>query len=101
MLVFFSISPLGASESVSKPVSEMIDLISKSGLEFQVTPMGTIIEGPADAIFDLLKACHVTMKKSHNRVTSKILIDDRGEGGSHFKSKIASLEKHLGRELPK
>jgi uncharacterized protein YqgV (UPF0045/DUF77 family) len=63
--------------------------------------MGTIIEGPPNAIFDLLKICHATMKKSHNRVTSKIIIDDRGEGTGHLKSKIASLEKHLGRELPK
>ena len=101
MLVFFSISPLGEGESVSKPVADVIDLISKSGLEFQVTPMGTIIEGPPDAVFDLLKTCHATMKKSHNRVTSKILIDDRGEGTGHLHSKIASLEKHLGRKLPK
>lgn len=101
MLVFFSISPLGQSESVSKPVSQMIDLIAKSGLEYQVTPMGTIFEGPPDAVFDLLKACHATMKKSHNRVTSKILIDDRGADTGHMKAKIASLEKHLGRELPK
>ncbi|MBD3299246.1 MAG: thiamine-binding protein, partial [candidate division Zixibacteria bacterium] len=45
MLVFFSISPLGTSESVSKPVSEIIDIIARSGLEYQVTPMGTIFEG--------------------------------------------------------
>lgn len=101
MLVFFSISPLGESESVSKPVSEIVDLIAHSGMDYQVTPMGTIIEGPPDAIFALLKTCHATMKKSHNRVTSKILIDDRGEGTGHIKSKIASLEKQLGHELPK
>ena len=95
MMVFFSISPLGAGESVSKPVSAMIDLISKSGLEYQVTPMGTIIEGPPDAVFDLLKTCHLTMKKSHNRVTSKIYIDDRGADTGHMKSKIASLAKHM------
>jgi len=101
MLVFFSIAPLGESESVSKPVSEMINIIAKTGLDYQVTPMGTIIEGPPDAIFDLLKTCHATMKKSHNRVTSKILIDDRGDDTGHMKSKIASLEKHLGHEIPK
>jgi uncharacterized protein (TIGR00106 family) len=99
MLAFFSISPLGESESVSKPVSRMIDLISKSGLEFQVTAMGTIIEGPADRIFEILKACHATMKESHNRVTSKILIDDRGDDSGRIRSKIQSLEKHLGRKL--
>ena len=99
MLAFFSISPLGDGESVSKPVSRMIDLISKSGLEFQVTARGTIIEGPADRVFEILKSCHTTMKKSHRRVTSKILIDDRGDDTGRIRSKIASLEKHLGHKL--
>jgi len=99
MLVFFSISPLGAEESVSKPVSEIIELIAQSGLDYQVTPMGTIIEGPREAVFDLLSRSHEHMKKSFHRVTSKIIIDDRGEDTGHMTAKIASLEQHLGRKL--
>ncbi len=99
MLVFFSISPLGTSESVSKPVSEIIDIIARSGLEYQVTAMGTIFEGPHDKVFQLLEQCHLHMKSSFNRVTSKILIDDRGDEAGKLQSKIASLEGHLGRKL--
>lgn len=99
MLVFFSISPLGAGESVSKPVSEIIDLIEKSGLDYQVTAMGTIFEGPRDKVFALLEECHAHMKQSFQRVTSKILIDDRGDKTGTLTSKIGSLEGHLGRKL--
>ncbi|GAB4323401.1 MAG: hypothetical protein Kow0074_15620 [Candidatus Zixiibacteriota bacterium] len=99
MLVFFSISPLGAGESVSKPVSEIIELIDRSGLDYQVTAMGTIFEGPREKVFALLEECHAHMKKSYSRVTSKILIDDRGELSGTLKSKIDSLERHLGRKL--
>jgi len=99
MLAFFSISPLGAGESVGAAVADVIALIESSGLDYQVTAMGTLIEGDPDRLFDLLKRCHAEMKKRHNRVTSKILIDDRGREGGHLQSKIASLEKHLGHRL--
>ena len=75
MLVFFSISPLGESESVSSAVAPIVELIAASGLDYQLTSMGTIFEGKPDQVFDLLKKCHAKMKESNHRVTSKILID--------------------------
>lgn len=101
MMVFFSIAPLGEGESVSGAVSEIVGMIDKSGLDYKVSPMGTIIEGEPDAVFDLLKACHAKMSASHNRVTSKILIDDRRGASGRIKSKIASIESKLGREVRK
>jgi uncharacterized protein (TIGR00106 family) len=101
MLVFFSISPVGEGESVSGAVSQIVAMIAGSGLDYKVTAMGTIIEGPADAVFDLLKACHAKMSESHNRVTSKILIDDRRGATGRIKAKIASIEGKLGREVNK
>ncbi len=99
MLVFFSIAPLGESESVSKSVAPIVDLISQSGLDFQLTAMGTIIEGPPGRVFDLLKECHARMKDSHDRVTSKILIDDRGEVTGRIRGKIDSIERELSRRF--
>jgi uncharacterized protein (TIGR00106 family) len=101
MLAFFSISPLGESESVSGAVSEIVALIAGSGLEYKLTAMGTIIEGEPDAVFDLLKACHAQMRVSHNRVTSKIMIDDRVGQTGRINGKIKSIESKLGRELKK
>ena len=97
MLVFFSISPLGEGESVSGPVAEIVKLIADSGLDYQLTAMGTIFEGTPDQVFELLKACHLKMRASHHRVTSKILIDDRGDALGRIRSKIESVEKAIGR----
>jgi uncharacterized protein (TIGR00106 family) len=99
MLVFFSISPLGAGESVSKAVAPVVELIAESGLDYQLTSMGTIFEGTPDQVFDLLKRCHARMKESHRRVTSKILIDDRGDELGHIRSKTGSIERQLGHPL--
>ena len=99
MLVFFSIAPLGEGESVSEAVAPIVELIAASGLEYQLTSMGTIFEGTPDQVFELLKKCHVTMKESHHRVTSKILIDDRGDELGHIHGKVARIEKQLGHRL--
>ena len=38
-------SPLDKGESLSQYVARSLDIIDKSGLPYQLTPMGTIIEG--------------------------------------------------------
>ena len=99
MLVFFSISPLGESESVSGAVAEIVALIAESGLDYKLTAMGTIIEGEPDAVFDLIKECHARMRVSHNRVTSKILIDDRGGRTGRINGKLQSIKSKLDRDV--
>ena len=99
MMAFFSISPLGAGESVSGAVAKVIDLIKRSGLEHTTTAMGTIIEGEPKEVFDLLYQCHELMQSKYPRVTSKILIDHRQGKTGRLKSKIESLEQKLGYKI--
>ena len=99
MLVFFSISPLGGSESVSGAVSEIVAMIAESGLDYKLTAMGTIIEGEPDAVFDLLKECHTRIRVSYNRVTSKILIDDRRGHTGQIDGKLKSITSKIDRDV--
>jgi len=45
MLVEFSITPIGRGESLSEDVARILDLVDRSGLNYKLTPMGTIVEG--------------------------------------------------------
>ena len=45
VLLEFSIAPVGQGESVSAHVARILDLIDRSGVPYQLTPMGTILEG--------------------------------------------------------
>ena len=45
VLLEFSMSPLGKGESVGKYVSRSLDLIDKSGVDYRLNPMGTVLEG--------------------------------------------------------
>lgn len=97
MLAFFSISPMGTGESVSGAVAETVAMIADSGLDYKLTAMGTIIEGEPNEVFDLIKRCHAQMRRSYNRVTSKVFIDDRGGEMGRIRSKIQSIEEKIGK----
>ena len=55
-VVEISVTPLGtAGMGVSKFVAACVDIVSKSGLKYQLTPMGTIIEGDIDVVLAVLR----------------------------------------------
>jgi len=98
MLVQFSLFPVG-EKSLTKPVSRIIDIIDRSGLPYQTTAMGTLVEGNYDEIFKLIKRCHNALKKSHDRIYGVIKLDDRKGAKGRLKGKVNSVEKALGRKI--
>ena len=50
VLLEFSMSPLTKGENVSPFVARSVDIIDKSGLPYQLTAMGTILEGERDDV---------------------------------------------------
>jgi uncharacterized protein (TIGR00106 family) len=86
---------------LSKEVAEIIGIIEDSGIECQTTAMGTLVEGEWDEIMDLVKKCHDKLRETSGRVYTKITIDDREGATGRLKGKVASVEKHLGREVKK
>lgn len=92
-------TPLGKGESVSQYVARSIDIIDRSGLPYRLTPMGTIIEGEWDAVFGVIRACMDRMREDCDRITTSIKIDYRAGASGRLESKIASVQKRLGRKL--
>jgi uncharacterized protein (TIGR00106 family) len=101
MLLEFSTFPIGSSESLSRSVSETIKIIEDSGLPHQTHAMGTVVEGDWDELLSLVRKCHMKLRENHNRVSTKISIDDRGGATGRLAGKVESIEKHLGREINK
>ncbi|MDR3514487.1 MAG: MTH1187 family thiamine-binding protein [Azospirillaceae bacterium] len=99
ILLEFSMWPLGQGESVSASVARLLDIIDKSGLPYQLTPMGTIIEGEWAAVMAVVTACFEALRLDHNRIETSIKIDYRSGPGGRLISKIASVEQKLGRKL--
>ena len=104
MLAELEIVPIGTqSPSVSSLLAEVAKLIDRSGLDYRVGSMGTVVEGEWDHIMTLAKQCHQAMLASAGRVMTTIRIDDRTDRPSagRITQKIQSLEAKVGKPLRK
>jgi len=101
MIVEFSIVPIGQGEELSGLVAKVIDIVDKFGLPYQLTSMGTIVEGDWDDVFALIKECHCRMRQHAHRVSTHIAIDDREKAKGRLKGKVGDIEEVLGRALKK
>lgn len=99
VLLEFSMWPLGEGESVSAHVARTLDVIDKSGLPYQLTPMGTIIEGEWAEVMAVVTHCFETMQQNCGRIETSIKIDYRAGKESRLRSKIDSVQAKLGRKL--
>ncbi len=101
MLAIFSTFPIDKGEALAKYVASVIELIDSSGLTYQTTAMGTLVEGEWDEVMGLFKKCHQKLREDSNRVYTKITIDDRGGATGRLTGKVADVEKFLGHEVKK
>ena len=99
VLLEFSMTPVGQGESVSRYVARSLEIIDKSGLDYQLHAMGTVIEGEIDEVLDVLKQCLAAMSTDCNRVSCTAKLDFRKGAGGRLSSKIESVEKIVGRPL--
>ena len=101
VLVQFSISPMDKGESVSLYVARSLDIIDKSGLEYQLHAMGTIVEGEMDEVMAVLQKCLEAMASDCDRITCTAKLDYRKGHEGRLVAKPTSVETHLGRQLNK
>lgn len=99
VLLEFSIAPAGKGVSVSPFVARALDIIDKSGLPYQLTPMGTIIEGEWDQALAVVTACYQALRVDCERIGVHIKIDARAGQGGRLKSKLESVQAKVGRKL--
>jgi uncharacterized protein (TIGR00106 family) len=97
-IVEINIVPLGTSTpSVSQYIADAVKILKECGLEYELTSMGTIIEGDLDEILSLAKKMHETpFFKGVERVVTTIRIDDRRDKRATPSDKIKSLTDKLG-----
>jgi uncharacterized protein (TIGR00106 family) len=99
VLLEFSMYPVGQGESLSPYVARSLDIIDRSGLAYQLTPMGTILEGEWAECMAVVTQCFEAMRADCPRVEVALKVDYRQGTASRLKSKIAAVEGQLGRKL--
>ncbi len=96
-VVQISCTPLGeGSGGLSKFVAGCLQLAKDSGLNYQLTPMGTILEGELDEIFALVRKMHESpFNDGAQRVSTLIKIDDRRDREHTMERKMRSVKEKL------
>ena len=98
VLLEMSMFPTDKSESKSKEVSEIIKIIRESGVNYQLTAMATLIETQTiSEALALVEKCYLKLEElGCNRVYSTLKFDIRIGHENRLKTKIESIEKHIG-----
>jgi uncharacterized protein (TIGR00106 family) len=99
VLLEFSMSPLGKGESVGKYVARSLQIVDKSGLDYRLNPMGTVLEGEWEDVLDVVTQCYKRMRQDCNRISCSIKVDYRKGAKGRLSGKVASVEKRLGKRL--
>ena len=99
VLLEFSMSPLGRGESVGKYVARSLEIVDKSGVDYRLNPMGTVLEGDWNDVFGVVTQCFERMRKDCNRISCSIKVDYRKGAQGRLHGKVASVEKRLGKKL--
>lgn len=101
VLVEFAMFPTDKGESVSQYVSQVIDYIDKSGIDYTLTPMGTILEGTWEEVMRVIDGCFKVLESQANRIYSTIKIDYRKGREKGMKSKTQKIQSLLNRDINK
>ncbi|MFO7966753.1 MAG: MTH1187 family thiamine-binding protein [Archaeoglobaceae archaeon] len=93
-VVELSIVPVGTgSTSISSYVKQAVSILKEKGLKYEVTPMGTVIEGDLEEVLEVCKQIHRSVLSSGvNRSITTIKIDDRKDKELTMESKVAAVE---------
>ena len=98
VMLEFAMFPTDQGESVSAHVSQVIRMIRNSGADYQLTPMGTLIETETleQAMALVQQSYQILESAGCSRVYSSLKLDIRKGPIGRLKSKIASIEEKIG-----
>ncbi len=100
IIVEFSVVPVGTKgTSLSGYVASACEAIEKSGVNYELTPMGTVFEAESlDQAFEVIKSAHeAVLRAGTERVLTSIRIDDRKDKKRSMEDKIRSVKERLSK----
>ena len=97
VLMQFAMFPTDKGASASKYVSRIIAMLRESGLSYQLSAMGTIIETETlEEAQSVVAKAYDLLKDDCSRVYCTVTFDIRDGGTGRMQQKIASVEEKIG-----
>ncbi len=95
MLVAFSVSPVGAGESVVDAVADAVAVVRASGLPNRTDAMFTTVEGEWDEVMDVVRRATEAVGRHGHRVSLVLKADIRPGRTGEITGKVERLESRL------
>ncbi len=96
MLAAFSVTPLGAGDSVGELVAHAVRIVRESGLPNETNAMFTNIEGEWDEVMAVIHRCVEAVAARSPRVSVVIKVDYRPGVTDALHRKVEAVERELG-----
>lgn len=95
--VELSVIPIGTGVSISGYIADCCRILEDAGLNVEVGPNGTNVEGEWDTVFNAIKQCH---EKLHNedgvaRLFSTVKINTRTDKDQSSAEKVEAVRSKL------
>lgn len=90
--------PFGTgTPSLSHYVAECVNVLEQApDIQYQVTPMATMVEGPLERVLELVREMHeIPFTKGVQRVATIVSIDDRRDKEITMDSKVSAVTRQL------
>ncbi len=95
VLIDFSIFPVDKGTRVSPYVARVVGIIQKSGLDHQLGPMGTSIEGDWPEVMGVVDRCFEALQADCERIYFTIKADYRRNADNRLQGKVQSVKSKL------
>ncbi len=94
-----SVFPAGKQgASLGDVMVEVLKVAEKHGANYELTAMGTCLEGELDALFAIAREMHeVCFELGYPRVLTTIRVDDRRDKALTMKHKVDSVKEKLAK----
>ena len=100
MLAELTITPMCETEDIADWLAMVIDIIDESGVDYQVTAMGTLIESNDwDELMGVVHQCHNAILSNCARVQTDLKIDEHKGRTGMLEKRISEMEHLTGKEL--
>lgn len=99
MIAEFSIVPIGSGEDIAQYVARAVKMVDDSGLAYQLTAMGTLLEGSWDEVTGLIRQIHDEIIKDIPRLEINLRLDDHKGRTDMIAKRVHEIEELTGREL--
>jgi uncharacterized protein (TIGR00106 family) len=96
VMVDLCVVPIGVGVSVSEYIAECERVLAAAGLEHQLHPYGTVVEGDWDAVFAAVRHCHERVHAmGAPRVFTTLKIGTRTDREQTMTDKVDSVRRKL------